>query len=1351
MISNVDNGNRDNPGSTIESEDLLRQIIDNAAVGMALLDADGRCLYVNATLCEMAGYSREECLGLTVDDIIHPEELDDARHRFGEFLRSGAGSYHTERRYVRKDGSTLHALGSLSVLSDSSANPPVRYLLQIIDIGLQKQVDAVLQEAEWRWNSALRGSRQVVWDFHVPTGMVWVSPGWKEMLDLPDEERVHHISDWLGKMHPDDRDRIAEATNEVKVSGTPNFDAVYRLQHHSSGRWIWVLSRGRVVEHAADGSITRMIGTIIDITPEKEIEARLAAVTERLDIALNAGCIGIFELDLVTGALHWDERTYALHGVTPDGFDHTAEGFFDLVHPDDVNRVRAVRNAAHREKSEYQTDYRVMHPASGSTRHLRLSARLIRDAKGTVTRSIGACWDITEDVERARRLHETLALLETVLDSTPDLVFAKNRRGRYLLANPSVAHVMGRPHDEIVGRYDTELFPPETARALIENDRRVIDLGQPHTFEESTIVDGVPRIYSSTKAPLRNERGEITGLLGISRDVTDMKATQAALRRSELRWQFALDGSGDGIWDWDVPSGYVFYSRQWKAMLGYSENEIGSTVNEWSDRVHPDDLPHCWKIINELLHNNTPDFTLEHRMRAKDGSWRWIFDRGKVIDRDEKNKPLRIIGTHTDITARKETEDAILALNQRLQLAIEAAGTGIFDLDFATGRYTWDARMYQIYDLPQDGYDGTLEGWLGFIHPDDVPDVLQRYELAVEKTSVFSMDFRIRQQRTGAIRHIRSLAKIIRDDAGAPIRAVGMNWDITDHVELAESLFEEKERLRITLHSIGDSVITTDAQVRVTFMNPIAERMTGWPAAEAIGRPLSEIFRLIDEDGANVSDPVEICLGRVQPFHLDSNAILLSRNGERRNVRDSAALVRTSTGEIIGAVLVFQDVTKARTLQQALEHSANHDSLTGLPNRSAFDRGLQQAIELAQNERRVHTLCFIDLDRFKLVNDGAGHAAGDILLCEITHLLRRSCRAHDLAARLGGDEFALLLLDCPIEEGQRIARKLQREIALHRFDWEGTAYSIGASIGLTQVGPDAAWPDKLINQADMACYASKTAGRNQISIYDDHVRKASHHHRKLEVPTRIYEAIETNRFRLFAQEIRSLKDREPTTRHFEVLLRMLDENDEIVEPEAFIPAAELYDLMGNIDRWVIRAILRNHSRHLNATRDLSIALNLSGNSLNDPFLWPFVQEELASSGVSPTRLHFEITETAVINNLSAARQFVLQARAAGCRIFLDDFGKALSTFSYLKQFPIDGLKIDGGFVRQMTESQVDRAIVESINTIGHRLCVTTVAEQVEDGATLELVCAMGIDHAQGFAIARPRPLEAVFQQVRSSP
>jgi diguanylate cyclase (GGDEF)-like protein len=481
--------------------------------------------------------------------------------------------------------------------------------------------------------------------------------------------------------------------------------------------------------------------------------------------------------------------------------------------------------------------------------------------------------------------------------------------------------------------------------------------------------------------------------------------------------------------------------------------------------------------------------------------------------------------------------------------------------------------------------------------------------------------------------------------------------------------------------------------------------------------------------------------------------------GEERNLNSIMLIVRGDEGKPRRFVGTCMDVTEQKSKEQRLaalnarlEHMASHDALTGLPNRVTFEERLTQASERARTDEREHALCFMDLDRFKIVNDSAGHAAGDAFLRLVGNLIASECAGHgtrkaaDFAARLGGDEFALLLYDCSPTRAEHVARSLIDAISAIRLSWEGNVYDIGASIGITAINARSPGSVELMAQADVACYAAKSAGRNQSVVYGSRSGVAQRHHQEILVASGISAAIEANRLELFAQEILSLGELDPDVTSVELLLRMREANGRVLRPGSFIPAAERYDLMGSLDRWVLTNALIVRGAALAALPGFSISVNLSANSLNDPLFLSFFNRTLKESPMPPDRVKFEITETAIINNLDSARVFMTKMRDNGYGLILDDFGTGLSSFNYLKQFPVDGLKIDGSFIRQMKDSAVDRAIVESINEIAHKLGACTIAEFVEDQETLELLRTIGVDHAQGYVIGRPVPLDGILEE-----
>ena len=573
---------------------------------------------------------------------------------------------------------------------------------------------------------------------------------------------------------------------------------------------------------------------------------------------------------------------------------------------------------------------------------------------------------------------------------------------------------------------------------------------------------------------------------------------------------------------------------------------------------------------------------------------------------------------------------------------------------------------------------------------------------------------------------------------------------IQDRQGVESVLHREKEMAQITLQSIGDGVITTDNAGIVQYMNPVAERLTGWRTAAALGRKLEQVFNVVDDATREpVRGLLEHCFhGAVAVQPLNSALLLRRKDNSAFAVQISVAPILDRTSASVGAVLVFHDFTALRNMATELSHQAQHDPLTGLLNRRGFETELRKVLESAWRAQSPCAMCYLDLDEFKIVNDTCGHVAGDNLLQQLTALLRNRLRDSDLFARLGGDEFGVLLHGCSIEKARAIAENLRQAASSFRFRWEDQTFEVGVSIGLVAVSSTDTVAS-LMQAADSACYVAKDKGRNMIHVYQADDKDLVTRRGEMHWVQRIQQALNDGRFVLYGQSVVVVAGSARAQAYCEVLIR-LDEDGKIVAPGAFLPAAERYHLMQAIDRYVIRRVLQTM---LAGEIDpaLVLGINISGQSLGKLEFHDYTIELIRHSGINPKRLCFEITETAAIANMALALEFVHKLRQLGCKFALDDFGSGLSSFSYLKNLPVDYLKIDGSFVREIADDRVSYAMTEAINRLGQILGVATIAECVENEAILGKLQELGVNYAQGYLFGRPEPLaRAVVASTASS-
>jgi diguanylate cyclase (GGDEF)-like protein/PAS domain S-box-containing protein len=917
------------------------------------------------------------------------------------------------------------------------------------------------------------------------------------------------------------------------------------------------------------------------------------------------------------------------------------------------------------------------------------------------------------------------------------------------------------------------------AHAILGDDiLEVEDARLDARFADNPLVTGQPAIRSYAGAPLILGDGSKVGTLCMIdqrprrlnphqldvlrelaraasqaleqwRTVRRQAEAEARLRESEDLLARTGELAGVGGWALDLGTRKLTWTEETYRIYGV-DRSYEPRVETAIAFYPPAERPAVAAAIDHATRTGE-SWDLELPFVRADGKRIWVRTIGRATFED--GRPMRVAGAFQDITERMERTRALRDAQERVTLATESGRIGIWDLNLVTGVETWSPLLYRLYGLaPQKG-PAPPHLWRQCIHPDDLERAERESNEAIAGLRPYATEFRV-VWPDGSVHDIRASATVTFDKDKRAVRMVGANWDVTESRQMAARLANQHELLRVTLQSIGDGVITTDAQGRTVWMNPVAERLTGWTAAEATGRPMPEVFRIVNETTREaLPNPLDKCLAPAtgemrRAIEHGAPALLLSRHGGEFGIEESAAPIRSDTGEILGMVLVFHDVTAQRALSGEMTYRATHDALTGLLNRAEFEVRLRALLHKTQVNQHQSVLLFIDLDEFKLVNDTAGHEAGDMLLKDVARLLNEMVRSGDSVARLGGDEFAVLLERCTLQQAVPVAQKICARMEDFRFIHHGQRFRVAASIGLVPV--DDRWPEisGVMQAADAACYAAKEAGRNRVHVWYDTDQALLARHGEMQWAGRLAQALDEDRFVLFAQRIAALQPAATQGSqgiHAEVLLRLVGQDGSISPPGAFLPAAERFHMISRIDRWVLnRAIGWMKTVPSLAAIDM-LSINLSGQSVADAAFCAWAAGRLAEAGPKICRrLCLEITETTVVTSLTDAARFIEQVREFGVRVALDDFGAGASSFGYLKRLPVDFLKIDGQFVRNLLSDPLDEAAVRSFTDVAGVAGLLTIAEFVESEAVLEKLRSMGVDYAQGYLIHKPAPIDELM-------
>jgi diguanylate cyclase (GGDEF)-like protein/PAS domain S-box-containing protein len=827
----------------------------------------------------------------------------------------------------------------------------------------------------------------------------------------------------------------------------------------------------------------------------------------------------------------------------------------------------------------------------------------------------------------------------------------------------------------------------------------------------------------------------------IYRQQNALRQYKSVLAKSEAEWTQAMEFLEDPMYLVDLDDRLVRANRAFLKQIGKTPEEaLGRDVRSLI-HLKPEEKP-CPACAARLERRDA--FFTKEANDPTNPTGRPIEVTIRVI-RDGNGKPIGMLQGLRDLSHLRQTEEELRKSRAKLANAQRIAHIGNWEWNVELGEMQWSDELYRIYGLKPGERAVNFKTAMEYVHAEDREFVTRSIKNILRDKNALNIDYRI-VLADATVRHVQLQAEPETDAVGKLIFVSGTLQDITERQKAAEALFEEKERAQVTLQAIGDAVITTDVSGNIEYINPVAEQLIGQTLSSVKAAHYFNVLKLVNEtDGKAIEDPIKRCFNDDKDVVRNEHCLLIGVNKREFAVDITVASIRDRKNDVIGAVLVMHDVTEMHGLTRQLNFQATHDALTGLINRREFEIRLQQALDSARIDKLQHALIFMDLDQFKIVNDTCGHIAGDELLKQVADLFANKVRNVDTLARLGGDEFAVLLEACPVQKAKQIAETLRKAVEDYRFVWEGKLFEIGVSIGLVPINPDSGTRTDILSHADAACYVAKDLGRNRIHVYKPDDAALAQHQGEMQWVHKINHAVKEDRFVLYCQAIKPLNAASNKAQHYEILVRMLDQQNKIIAPYAFIPSAERYHLMPSIDRWVFKNSLEHIRSIGTAINNHVFAINLSGQTICDDSFLGFVLEEFEKTGVPPTCICFEVTETAAVANLSKASRFIAILKGVGVQFALDDFGSGLSSFAYLKNLAVDYLKIDGSFIKDMIDDPIDCAMVSSINEIGHLMGLHTIAEFVESKAISNKLGELTVDFAQGYYFDEPKPLHQVLK------
>jgi diguanylate cyclase (GGDEF)-like protein/PAS domain S-box-containing protein len=1108
-----------------------------------------------------------------------------------------------------------------------------------------------------------------------------------------------------------------------------------------------LLKAGRRLEELTDGQVDTVVdrdgrtlllrGTQQQLS--KSEDARQAAILNALPAH-----IALLDTKGIIISMNDAWRRFASEYVAHGSGDGMGLNYLEICdrargeRSSDIRRVAAgIRAVLSGDKKSFAIEYPYHSPAE--QRWFQLVVTPLREDRlvGAVVMRV----NVTERKQMEQSVQQNQKRLRDLIDGLGPSMFVglMTPQGTLIEANLPALAAAGLKPEDVVGKPFEETYwwaySPEVQQRLREAITRAAR-GEASRYDaqvhgaEGHLID-----IDFSLQPVRDATGEVVFLVPSASVITERKRTENALRESNEKFQVLVDNITDAFWIRSPDMLDIQYlSPAFERIWGRSVESLCAEPSSWVDLIFSEDRERVQTVFTALT-EQTRSVDIEYRIVRPDGELRWVRARGFQV-RDSSDKLLRLSGIVTDVTERHHAAEAFERSLEEFRTLAEAMPQIVWISRPDGGNVYFNQHWIDYTGLTLE--ESLGHGWNKSFHPDDQQRARDAWQHAMATQGSYTLECRLRRA-DGAYRWWLMRGVPQRDASGVILIWFGTCTDIHELKVIEEALFVEKERAQVTLNSIGDAVICTDASGNITFLNLVAENMTGWTREEAAGRPTANVLRIVDATShETVPNPMDMTVGQNQTAHLPSNCILIRRDGFEIPIEDSVAAIYDREGLATGAVIVFRDVSGPRTMAVQLAHAAQHDFLTGLPNRMLFNDRVNQAIALApRHMKKVAVLC-LDLDGFKHINDSLGHPIGDKLLQSIAKRLVDCVRGSDTVSRQGGDEFVVLLSEMEESEDAAItSRRILKDVAEpHNIDPHDL--HVTASIGVSVYPDDGLDAETLIKNADTAMYQAKENGRQSYQFFTSVMNVRAVERQSIEVNLR--RALERNEFSLQYQPKINLRTGQISGA--EALIRWTHPIRGPISPAQFIPVAEDCGLILPIGQWVLREACKQARVWADGGLPLgTMAVNISSMEFRDDNFLESVFAALKDSGLDPRCLELELTESVLMKRAESAASALKTLRASGVTIAVDDFGTGYSSLSYLRKFPIDALKIDQSFVRQITTAPDETTIVTAIIGMGRSLKLRVVAEGVETQEELEFLQAHLCDEGQGYYFSRPVPPE----------